>query len=226
MVEKRDANVESALARSREKRVEGRVGAPTLPDPTPDSSSFHDLEPRRELHFTCLHPFSTSQDHSKRQSLDMHLNGYEVWITCDGEPLPEYQAQVEGDGKTVACFIPSESGKASSRSIYSYINFGTPSGSMEDPSLPTQHILPYPSMSANSSRAMQEFVINWHDHVKTTRLSYTFKLDGRSLSHGSGSSAGGTGKLAGVLTGANIEQSFQFADLQTSGASRRGCTRI
>ena len=32
-VEKRDANVESALARSREKRVEGRVGAPTLPDP-------------------------------------------------------------------------------------------------------------------------------------------------------------------------------------------------
>ena len=47
----------------------------------------------------------------------MHLNGYEVWITCDGEPLPEYQAQVEGDGKTVACFIPSESGKASSHYI-------------------------------------------------------------------------------------------------------------
>ncbi len=40
--------------------------------------------------------------------------GYEVWITCEGENLPEYGATLEGDdGKTSACFIPSESGKAS-----------------------------------------------------------------------------------------------------------------
>ncbi|RPD77297.1 hypothetical protein L226DRAFT_559352 [Lentinus tigrinus ALCF2SS1-7] len=102
----------------------------------------------------------------------MQLKGYEVWITCDGEPLPEYQTQVEGDDKTIACFIPSESGK--------------------------------------------EFVIHWRDNVKTTWLKYTFKLDGRSLSHAQASSAGVTGKVAGVLTGPDIEQPFQFADLRTS----------
>ncbi|RDX49743.1 hypothetical protein OH76DRAFT_1403328 [Lentinus brumalis] len=102
----------------------------------------------------------------------MLLHGYEVWITCDGEPLPEYQTEVEGDGKTVACFIPSESGK--------------------------------------------NFVIHWNDHVKATWLAYAFTLDGRSLSHGSIASVGSTGKRAGVLTDADIEQPFQFADLKTS----------
>ena len=42
----------------------------------------------------------------------MHHKGYDVWVTCDGEQLPEYQTKVEGDqGKNVACYIPSESGK-------------------------------------------------------------------------------------------------------------------
>ncbi|KAI0702805.1 hypothetical protein C8T65DRAFT_831091 [Cerioporus squamosus] len=102
----------------------------------------------------------------------MLLNGHEVWITCDGESLPEYQVQVEGDGKTVACFVPSESGK--------------------------------------------NFAIHWNDHVKATWLLYAFTLDGRNISHGSISSAGSSGKRAGVLTDADIEQPFQFADLKTS----------
>ena len=42
----------------------------------------------------------------------MQLKGYEVQVTCDNTPLPEYNVQLEGDdGKTVACYIPSECGK-------------------------------------------------------------------------------------------------------------------
>ncbi|CDO74584.1 hypothetical protein BN946_scf184583.g11 [Trametes cinnabarina] len=39
--------------------------------------------------------------------------GYDIWIgDSDGRRLPEYNMQIEGDdGKTAACYIPSESGK-------------------------------------------------------------------------------------------------------------------
>lgn len=48
----------------------------------------------------------------------MRHRGYEVWVTSDGEPLAEYQSKVEGeDGKNMACFTPSESGKASVQSL-------------------------------------------------------------------------------------------------------------
>ncbi|KAH9937756.1 uncharacterized protein BXZ73DRAFT_76408 [Epithele typhae] len=37
---------------------------------------------------------------------------YEVWITCDGKPLPEYSVRPQGsDGRLATCYIPSESGK-------------------------------------------------------------------------------------------------------------------
>lgn len=41
--------------------------------------------------------------------------GYDVWISdADDCRIPEYNMEVEGaDGKTVACYIPSESGKVS-----------------------------------------------------------------------------------------------------------------
>ena len=49
----------------------------------------------------------------------MFHKGYEAWITCEGEHLPEYGATPEGnDGKTFACFIPSESGKASGPAFF------------------------------------------------------------------------------------------------------------
>ncbi|RPD61429.1 hypothetical protein L227DRAFT_68849 [Lentinus tigrinus ALCF2SS1-6] len=42
----------------------------------------------------------------------MKLGNCEVWIACDGEPLPEYAVTVEGDdGKQTSCFVPSEAGK-------------------------------------------------------------------------------------------------------------------
>ncbi|KAI0697500.1 hypothetical protein C8T65DRAFT_662092 [Cerioporus squamosus] len=42
----------------------------------------------------------------------MKLGDCEVWIACDGKPLPEYAVALEGDGgKQTACFIPSEAGK-------------------------------------------------------------------------------------------------------------------
>ena len=47
----------------------------------------------------------------------MHVNKCEVWIECEGQRLPEYDTQPEGDdGKTFACFIPSETGKVSGTS--------------------------------------------------------------------------------------------------------------
>ncbi|TBU37619.1 hypothetical protein BD309DRAFT_825193, partial [Dichomitus squalens] len=37
----------------------------------------------------------------------------EVWITFEGERLPEYDTQAEDDGgKTLSCFVPSEAGKS------------------------------------------------------------------------------------------------------------------
>ena len=42
----------------------------------------------------------------------MKLKDVEACIECEGRRLPEYSMQVEGeDGKTVACFIPSEADK-------------------------------------------------------------------------------------------------------------------
>ncbi len=44
----------------------------------------------------------------------MRIDECEVWITCEGQRLPEYDTQPEGDdGKTFACFIPSDAGKVS-----------------------------------------------------------------------------------------------------------------
>ncbi|KAH9941778.1 uncharacterized protein BXZ73DRAFT_41735 [Epithele typhae] len=98
---------------------------------------------------------------------------YEVWITCEGERLPEYQAKPEGkDGKEIGCFIPSESGKS--------------------------------------------FAINWKDHAAKDDLVFGFDLDGSPLSHGKWCAAGGSGQKAGVITDANSEQAFLFADLKTS----------
>ncbi|KAI0716754.1 hypothetical protein C8Q76DRAFT_616324 [Earliella scabrosa] len=103
----------------------------------------------------------------------MHHKGYDVWVTCDGEQLPEYQTKVEGDqGKNVACYIPSESGK--------------------------------------------NFVIHWRDGVGRDWLTLTFKLDGSTLGHSSLCVAGQSGKRAGVLTSADIEQPFEFANLHTT----------
>lgn len=42
----------------------------------------------------------------------MQLNGYEVWVICEDKRLPEFGIQAEGsDGKTLVCYVPSESGK-------------------------------------------------------------------------------------------------------------------
>ena len=44
----------------------------------------------------------------------MRVDECEVWVTCEGEPLPEYDTRPEGDdGKILACFIPSDAGKVS-----------------------------------------------------------------------------------------------------------------
>ena len=48
----------------------------------------------------------------------MRLGNIEVFIRSqpDGRVLPEYQVETLDDGKTVACYIPSEVGKVRTRS--------------------------------------------------------------------------------------------------------------
>ncbi|OBZ67486.1 hypothetical protein A0H81_12606 [Grifola frondosa] len=46
-----------------------------------------------------------------RSDSEMLHRGYELRVICEGKALPEYDVQVEGDENTVACYIPSASGK-------------------------------------------------------------------------------------------------------------------
>nr|VWO95331.1 Uncharacterized protein [Ganoderma boninense] len=99
--------------------------------------------------------------------------GYEVWITCEGEDLPEYGATPEGvDGKTLACFIPSQSGKS--------------------------------------------FAINFKNDITQDCIRLGFKVDGQSLAHGMICKSGQSRSKKGVRTGLDVEQPFQFANLQTT----------
>lgn len=99
--------------------------------------------------------------------------GYEVWITCEGENLPEYGATLEGDdGKTSACFIPSESGKS--------------------------------------------FAINIKNGITQDCIKLNFKVDGQQLAHGTLCESGQSTNRKGVRTSLDVEQPFQFADLQTT----------
>ena len=66
---------------------------------------------------------------------------------------------------------------------------------------------------------MQNFVIHWRDGVGRDWLTLTFKLDGSTLGHSSLCVAGQSGQRAGVLTSADIEQPFEFADLHTTGTA-------
>ena len=126
----------------------------------------------------------------------MHHKSYEVWISCDGEPLPEYRTQPEGDdGKTITCFIPSERGKV--RMCFRL------------DSQRSQPLLP--------DIAPQNFVIHWKDGALREDLALDFKLDGKKLTHGAHCARGNSGKRSGVLTDASVEQPFQFANLHPSG---------
>ena len=52
--------------------------------------------------------------------------GYDIWITDDeGRRMPEYKMEVEGhNGKTVACYTPSESGKVCALHLHNACGFG------------------------------------------------------------------------------------------------------
>ncbi|TBU34227.1 hypothetical protein BD311DRAFT_747369 [Dichomitus squalens] len=53
----------------------------------------------------------------------MHLNGYTVWISCDGKSLPEYKTERKGeDRNTITCYIPSETGETFSIEWRDYVN--------------------------------------------------------------------------------------------------------
>ena len=43
----------------------------------------------------------------------MKYQELDLYIRCDGKPLPEYQVTVDDNAKTVTCFIPSEADKVS-----------------------------------------------------------------------------------------------------------------
>ena len=70
----------------------------------------HQATSPRRTHAATL---ASSSEYSRQTML--HL-GYEIWIEDEsGDRIPEFGFQNEGeDGRTVACYIPSESGKVSS----------------------------------------------------------------------------------------------------------------
>ncbi|KAI1783241.1 hypothetical protein LXA43DRAFT_1047381 [Ganoderma leucocontextum] len=99
--------------------------------------------------------------------------GYEAWITCEGENLPEHGATLEGnDGKSFACFIPSENGKS--------------------------------------------FAINVKNGSTQDCIKLSFKVDGKQLAHSMMCRPGESWSKSGVRTSLDVEQPFQFANLQTT----------
>ncbi len=126
----------------------------------------------------------------------MQLKGYEVWISCNGKPLAEYCVQPEGsDGKTIACFVPSECGKVC--------------------------ILPIAYLHALRAACphvrSQSFVIEWRDHVKQSHLRFVTNLDGKEVG-GNRCIPGGKGHRDGVRTNPTTRKPFKFANLLTTGA--------
>ena len=126
----------------------------------------------------------------------MHLKGYQVWISCDGRPLPEYKVERKGDdGKTITCYIPSESGKVRYPVAISACCIG----------------------HSPTTAPYQTFGIVWRDHVNQSHLRFVTKVDGRAAG-GNRCRPGGKGTRWGVRTSTTTRQPFQFAPLQTTGA--------
>ena len=162
----------------------------------------------------------------------MFHKGYEAWITCEWENLPEYGATPEGnDGKTFACFIPSESGKASAPAFFhpsrlpdARLGWGAVC------KIPFANDRTEPCLSSflhHRLRSSQAFAIHFKNGITQDWIRLSFKVDGQQLAHSTLCKSGQTASKKGVRTGLDIEQSFQFADLQMTGACFPGrCFRV
>ena len=131
--------------------------------------------------------------------------GYEVWIADSRKQrLPEYNvAMGSEDDSVITCYIPSESGKVRLSSAFELMMCG----------------LLHANMAYAS--ALQQFSIRWKDHngPMGNHASMRTFVDGVRA----GSThlrPGDKGKRAGLSTdSANVYYPFQFAALQTTGAS-------
>ena len=123
----------------------------------------------------------------------MHYKGFQVWISCDGTPLTEYCAKPEGpDGKTIACFVPSECGKVRCKHLETRM------------------------ISRTCHLRVQAFTVHWRDDVRDTHLRFVTMIDGRSAG-ANRCAPGRSGRRWGVRISRTSRQPFQFAKLQTTG---------
>lgn len=153
----------------------------------------------------------------------LHL-GYEVWVEDEGgRRIPEYKVQTEGeDGKTIAAYIPSESGKVCPLRLLNCAVLGP--GTHTDPpplSRGSENLQTCGALTRPRPFLPQRFVIRWKDHHGPTGhyTSMRVSVDGAPAGK-THMSPGGAGKRVGVSTeSASSYRPFQFADLQTTGAS-------
>ena len=135
----------------------------------------------------------------------MIYQGYEVWIEGENRNrIQEYNVQVEGDDrKTIACYIPSESGKVRQLGMFAPLGSSARCGRCAEICL----------------LLLQKFIIRWKDHHGRGghHTSMRALVDGASAGK-THSYPGSSGKRVGVSTdSASTYRPFQFANLQTTG---------
>ncbi|KAI0828670.1 hypothetical protein BC628DRAFT_1417659 [Trametes gibbosa] len=130
--------------------------------------------------------------------------GYEVWVSdAESRRIPEYKMEMEGtNGRTVACYIPSESGKVSPRAI---LRIYAP---RREGSRPKQ-------VKKLKSLPPQRFVINWKDHNGENHTSFKCYLDGKAAG-ATASRPNSCGSRIGARLTSDSYSSYQFADLRTT----------
>ena len=126
----------------------------------------------------------------------MHLNQCEVWLTCEGQRLPEYSTVMESE-KTVACYVPSEADKVGVPIDVEFLETCMPSD------------------------VLQKFVVHAkNDHEQFVSLQLEF--DGVS-STCLAVNPGQTREKWGVRTGPTTRQPFKFSKLIVTGVSSTHC---
>lgn len=128
----------------------------------------------------------------------MHNRNFEVYISCDGQTLPEYNMNKD-DEKTSSCFIPSEAGKVSSLLCVRIL------GPHQSPRSTTKLYL-----------RLQSFKLCWNSHDPLNTLDIVCKIDGRYMG-GSPCRPGASGSRWGVRTTIAVRQPFQFSNIVLSG---------
>ena len=128
----------------------------------------------------------------------MRVDQCEVWVTSEGQRLPEYQlapaVTVGGNEKTLACFIPSQPGKVS-----------------------ITHPLTACCGIPKFGLSTLGFAVEWRN-TSLGCLGIMVKLDGDSLKECSTwCQPGKEGALRSIRTSSTTKHAVQFSELVTTG---------